>query len=1045
MRIDRVHIDGFGDFGNASFPSFDEPVTILYGPNEAGKSTLLAFIRMVLFGFPLRGAAEHFPPRAGGNHGGRLELVSDADERFTIERHRGRKGGLVTVTTADGSLVPDSARPALLGHVTALTFQSVFAFDLHELRALESDDESGINSRIYTAGTGAARLPQALKQLRERAEAIYARKGSKQPVARVLKELQDIEGQLRDALSQAQEYGAAVSRSAELEGEGTALDAARAAARSRVEELRRRRQAWDEWVALLDVEARLSEIPDRTGFPDDPIGRLDDLEERCRDADEVVAAARNELERARELADRPVDGEELLGDKSAVEAIRRGRGSFDASVRDLPKRESELSANESDLTSELRDLGPGWDDERLVAFDTSIPRRDEVEQWKARLSSATADLRDRTRDAEQVSQALDEAHQRLQDRQDHLDRSPPSQTSPDAVRARRSALQAARSRLAEFEQAAQRYRDLDAQAGRESEPTAPWPRLALPAALAGLAALLLVVGVVSDRDLAILLTGAALVVAAVVAYVLMPSPSSVQPGDGRGLGRLIEDARRHADERRTALLAALPPLALDLEADQLPGDDQLNSVETALVRDDELNRDRAQLVAAADDAAKDAERVQERCRAAGRRRDEQQATVDAATVEWAAWLERQGLPETLASDTVPELFSRVDTARVVARTAGEKRERIAAIQKDIDSFSADVHAVTDGHPGLGPASDDSSMAVAQLADRIVARFDQTQEAVRARAEAVRAADERDANLVQATSRRTGIADRVRDLLARAHTDDAEEFRLRARQHLERQDLERQRNEHTSALCTVWGGERDLDALRSAFASTTKDETDDALRDAESALAELGRRTTERDEERGRLQLQMKQLSSDEAASRLRGRRAELVEQLRALAAEWSRVVVARALLVRARNTYEEERQPDVVRRAATFFHALTGGRYSKLHVTVGEQKITVLDETGPWKTPEQLSRGTREQLYLALRFGLIQTMGDEAERLPVIVDEILVNFDLERARRAAAAFVELSRTNQVLVLTCHQWIVDLFTEAAPAAAVVDLCAVRVAS
>ena len=73
MKIDRVHIDGFGDYGSTSLPPFGKPVTILHGPNEAGKSTLLAFIRMVLFGFPLRGAAEHFPPLAGGNHGGRIE------------------------------------------------------------------------------------------------------------------------------------------------------------------------------------------------------------------------------------------------------------------------------------------------------------------------------------------------------------------------------------------------------------------------------------------------------------------------------------------------------------------------------------------------------------------------------------------------------------------------------------------------------------------------------------------------------------------------------------------------------------------------------------------------------------------------------------------------------------------------------------------------------------------------------------------------------------------------------------------------------------
>ncbi len=209
------------------------------------------------------------------------------------------------------------------------------------------------------------------------------------------------------------------------------------------------------------------------------------------------------------------------------------------------------------------------------------------------------------------------------------------------------------------------------------------------------------------------------------------------------------------------------------------------------------------------------------------------------------------------------------------------------------------------------------------------------------------------------------------------------------------------------------------------------------------MAELRRQEQSVTEDRAQLQLRMQQLSGDEKASGLRGRREELVEELRVLAAEWSKLVVARSLLIRVRNRYEEERQPDVMRRAQTYFDGLTGGRYPKLHVTVGEQEITVVDANGVRKTPEQLSRRTYEQLYLALRFGLIQSMGEETERLPVIVDEVLVNFDLERARRAAA-FVDLSRTNQVLVLTCHQWIVDLFKEAAPDAALVDLSAVQAA-
>ena len=102
------------------------------------------------------------------------------------------------------------------------------------------------------------------------------------------------------------------------------------------------------------------------------------------------------------------------------------------------------------------------------------------------------------------------------------------------------------------------------------------------------------------------------------------------------------------------------------------------------------------------------------------------------------------------------------------------------------------------------------------------------------------------------------------------------------------------------------------------------------------------------------------------------------------------------------------------------------------------QTVAVTGSDGAVRQPEELSRGTREQLYLALRFGLVREFGEHAEKLPVVVDDVLVNFDPERARRAAEAFVELSETNQVLVFTCHPATVELFQRAAPQATIIEL-------
>ena len=192
------------------------------------------------------------------------------------------------------------------------------------------------------------------------------------------------------------------------------------------------------------------------------------------------------------------------------------------------------------------------------------------------------------------------------------------------------------------------------------------------------------------------------------------------------------------------------------------------------------------------------------------------------------------------------------------------------------------------------------------------------------------------------------------------------------------------------------------------------------------------------EERGNIDAQLNQLTSEEASSALRAHRNVLLEQLRDYSLEWSRHTLGEAILEKTREKFERERQPGVIQHAQTFFSTVTGQRYDRLYAPVGEQTITVIDQFGGDKQTAELSRGTREQLYLALRFGLIREFGGSSEHLPIIVDDVLVNFDPERSRRAAEAFTELAQTNQVLVFTCHPTTVDIFKDAAPDTQIINI-------
>jgi uncharacterized protein YhaN len=176
---------------------------------------------------------------------------------------------------------------------------------------------------------------------------------------------------------------------------------------------------------------------------------------------------------------------------------------------------------------------------------------------------------------------------------------------------------------------------------------------------------------------------------------------------------------------------------------------------------------------------------------------------------------------------------------------------------------------------------------------------------------------------------------------------------------------------------------------------------------------------------GALDAQIAGLERAEELGERRQQLAALEGRAALLAREWTVRALALRLLAETRSRYERERQPDVVRAASEHFERITEGRYARVVAPPGEGDVRVETEGGEARGTDQLSRGTAEQLYLSLRFGLIEEFARGAEPLPVVMDDILVNFDVDRAARAAAAVRDLADRHQVLYFTCHRHVAEL--------------------
>lgn len=120
------------------------------------------------------------------------------------------------------------------------------------------------------------------------------------------------------------------------------------------------------------------------------------------------------------------------------------------------------------------------------------------------------------------------------------------------------------------------------------------------------------------------------------------------------------------------------------------------------------------------------------------------------------------------------------------------------------------------------------------------------------------------------------------------------------------------------------------------------------------------------------------------------------------------------------------------------FGLVTEGRYQRVFRTPDEEGIVVADRNGLTKAPEDLSRGAAEQLYLCLRLGLAEEFSRRAEPIPLVMDDVLVNFDPARRVTTARLLLEFAERHQVLLFTCHPEITDLVKRERPDVFVVHM-------
>ena len=417
MRFLRLDLIAFGPFTQTTLDFSGSGLHVIYGPNEAGKTSARHALRSALFGFRHRVEFDFLHDKASLRVG---LTVEDSDgTRTSFIRRRGTKNDLLDVDdqtplTID-PVAPLLARMGLVGDFRETHFERAFAIGEAELRQGGEEIIAGkgdLSELLFMTAAGLPRLRAIERELRNAADSLFLPSGKKPPINDALQRWKDLQAEAQrkslppaEFLQHAEELKQAKAQREQLEAELTSL-------RRRHAYLERLQHAVRPAGRLREREQELASVADAPLLPKGFGENRRRIETEQRLAAERLDALDAESKLLASKLDELHVSDDLLASAQEIERLYKRLGSYEQTRSDIPKRTAERNQFESTARAALRSIRP--DLELTQAESLRLTRQErasifELAGKRRELQAAQKQIFDRRRRlADETSRASNE-------------------------------------------------------------------------------------------------------------------------------------------------------------------------------------------------------------------------------------------------------------------------------------------------------------------------------------------------------------------------------------------------------------------------------------------------------------------------------------------------------------------------------------------------------------------------------------------------------------------------------------------------------------
>ena len=406
--------------------------------------------------------------------------------------------------------------------------------------------------------------------------------------------------------------------------------------------------------------------------------------------------------------------------------------------------------------------------------------------------------------------------------------------------------------------------------------------------------------------------------------------------------------------------------------------------------------------------------------------------LQAAQEDWDAWMQSWKVAVQsvgYGADTpVDQVDAEIDVMqgveRLLDRIRSIRSERIETMQADLDGLAATATSlIARVAPDLADQSpEDISLELAR-------RLDLAQKAEAAANDLLARLQRSQTELTEAQKRLQAVHARLAPLMAAAGVEEVTALGRAIERSDERRAVESKIQSAEQDLTQAADG-LSLEDLRRENESVGADE----LKAERDRLAAASREVVDQiaslSNEFGAQKIAFDALDGTDQAARAEAQRQEAIAAMADAAERYLRLQTAARLLKWSIEKFRETKQGPMLSKASTIFNGLTMDSFSRLLVdSEGDApRLFGVRPSGEQVDVTGMSEGSRDQLYLALRLAALELQVEQGFTMPLIADDLFINFDDRRTAAGLKVLGDLSRSMQVVFLTHHDHLVPLARE-----------------